>query len=34
MNQSSWIAVALIVGFIVFVTIKGELQAYRDVIGI
>lgn len=34
MQQSSSIAFALIIGFIVFVTLRGELTKYRAVIGI
>ena len=34
MNQSSIIAGALIVGFIVFVTVKGEMGTYLGIIGI
>jgi hypothetical protein len=34
MSQSSIIAGALLIGFIVFITIKGELPKYRAVIGI
>jgi hypothetical protein len=34
MQQSSYIAGALILGFIVYITLKGELPAYRDVLGV
>lgn len=34
MSQSSVIAFALLVGFIVFITIKGELTQYLNVLGI
>jgi hypothetical protein len=34
MNQSSIIAGVLIIGFIVFITMKGELSKYLDVIGL
>lgn len=34
MNQSSSIAAALIVGFIVFITIRGELSKYLAVLGL
>lgn len=34
MSQTSIMAGALIVGFIVFITVKGELPAYLKVIGI
>jgi hypothetical protein len=34
MNQTSTIAAALIVGFIVFITTRGELPDYLKVIGI
>lgn len=33
-NQANWIAVALLVGFLVFVTLRGELPQYREVIGV
>lgn len=32
MNQTSWIAAFLFLGFIVFVTIRGELPQYKDAI--
>lgn len=34
MNQNSIIAFSLIIGFIVFITTKGELPAYLAVLGI
>ena len=34
MSQNSIIAFALIVGFVVFITMKGELQSYLTVIGL
>ena len=34
MNQSQTIAAALLVGFFVYVTVKGELPAYMRVIGL
>jgi hypothetical protein len=34
MSQTSTIAAYLIVGFIVFIVIRGELPKYRAVIGI
>jgi hypothetical protein len=34
MNQTSIIAAALIVGFIVFITTRGELPKYLAVMGI
>ena len=34
MSQTSIIAGALIVGFIVFITVKGELPKYLAVLGI
>lgn len=34
MTQQGWIAVALLIGFVVFVTMRGELQAYRQMIGL
>lgn len=34
MNQSSAIAAALLISFIVFITIRGELRQYLDVLGI
>lgn len=30
--QTSWIAGAVFVGFVVYITIKGELPQYRDAI--
>lgn len=32
MNQTSWIASFLFIGFIVFITIRGELPQYKDAI--
>jgi hypothetical protein len=34
MNQTSVIAAALVIGFIVFITTRGELPAYLAVLGI
>ena len=34
MSQSSVIAFGLLVGFIVFISLRGELPAYRKVVGI
>ncbi len=34
MSQTSIIAAALLVGFIVFITTRGELPKYRAVVGI
>jgi len=34
MDQSSTIAAALIIGFIVFITVKGQLSQYLGVLGI
>jgi hypothetical protein len=34
MSQSSIIAAALLIGFVVFVTVKGELPKYLSVVGI
>jgi len=34
MNQTSVIAAALIVGFVIFVTMRGELPKYLAVIGL
>jgi hypothetical protein len=34
MNHSSTIAAAVLIGFIVFVTVKGELPRYLAVIGL
>jgi hypothetical protein len=31
-SQSQWIAVSIFVGFIVFITIRGELPLYRQAI--
>jgi hypothetical protein len=32
MNQTGWIAASIFIGFLVYVTIKGELPAYKDAI--
>lgn len=32
MNQTSWIAAFIFVGFIVYVTVKGQLPQYRSAI--
>jgi hypothetical protein len=34
MDQTSIIAAALIIGFIVYITIKGELPKYLAIIGV
>jgi hypothetical protein len=34
MSQSSAIFAALLIGFVVFITIRGELRGYLDVLGI
>lgn len=34
MGQSNYIAGFLIIGFIVFITLRGELPAYRAILGI
>lgn len=34
MDQTSIIAAALVIGFIVFITTKGELSKYLQVLGI
>lgn len=34
MNQTSAIAAALIIAFVVFVTVRGELPCYLEVLGI
>jgi hypothetical protein len=34
MDQSSTIAAALIIGFLVFITARGELVAYLQVVGL
>jgi hypothetical protein len=34
MNQSSWIFGALVIAFIVYVTVRGQLGAYLQVLGI
>lgn len=34
MSQSDWIAAFLIVGFIVFITERGELRRYLGLLGI
>jgi hypothetical protein len=33
-SQTSVILAALVIGFIVFITVKGELAAYLQVVGI
>jgi hypothetical protein len=33
MNQQTWIAVSLLVGFVVFITLRGELNGYLATIG-
>jgi len=32
-NQQNWIAIAALIGFIVFITIRGEVPAYLDIVG-
>lgn len=34
MSQSSFMVAFLVIGFIVFITIKGELPAYREIVGV
>jgi hypothetical protein len=34
MGQSNYIAAFLIIGFLVFITTKGELTKYRAVVGV
>jgi hypothetical protein len=34
MSQSSIVALALLIAFVVFITVRGELQSYLQVIGI
>lgn len=34
MSQTNWIAAFLVIGFIVFITVKGQLPQYRAVVGI
>lgn len=34
MNQATWIGVALLIGFVVFITLRGELPDYRKVVGL
>jgi hypothetical protein len=34
MNQSSIITASLLIGFIVFITVRGELTSYLAVIGL
>jgi hypothetical protein len=34
MSQTSWIAGFLLIGFIVYVVVKGQLPQYREVVGI
>jgi hypothetical protein len=33
MSQQGWIAVALLTGFVVFITLRGELPTYLDLVG-
>lgn len=33
-SQSNYIAAFLVIGFVVFITIRGELTSYRAVLGI
>lgn len=34
MSQTNWIAAYLLIGFIVYVVIKGQLPQYRQVFGV
>jgi hypothetical protein len=34
MSQTGWIAAFLIIGFVVYITTKGELQQYLGVVGL
>jgi hypothetical protein len=34
MSQTNWIAAFLVIGFIVYITVKGQLPQYRQVVGI
>ncbi len=34
LSQTDWIAAYLLIGFIVYVVVKGQLPQYRQVIGI
>lgn len=34
MSQSNWIGAFLVIGFLVYITAKGQLPAYRAVVGI
>ena len=31
-GQQTWIAVGVLIGFIVFITVRGELPAYLDIL--
>lgn len=33
LSQQTWIAVSLLVGFVVFITLRDELSDYLDIIG-
>lgn len=33
-SQSNYMAAFIIIGFLVFITLRGELQGYRSVLGI
>jgi hypothetical protein len=34
MSQSNWIAAYLLIGFIVYVTVRGQLPAYAEILGL
>jgi hypothetical protein len=34
MSQSNWIAAYLLIGFIVYVTVRGQLPAYVEILGL
>lgn len=34
MGQTNWIGAYLLIGFVVWIVVKGELPQYRQVIGI
>lgn len=34
MNQTNWIAAYLLIGFVVYVTVKGQLSQYLQVLGL
>jgi len=33
MSQQGWIAVSLLIGFVMFITLRGELADYFEIVG-